>query len=384
MTKKINTRNSGVELLRIVAILLIVMSHCLPFYGSPSCKFYVNLNLATKDINHLIMIFIKYFGQIGNCVFIVISSYYLIDNNYIKWDKVKQIIFDSFIFSFVILIICILCGVNVSSKTLLQQLLPITFQGCWFVGCYLFLYLLHPFINLIIKKSNKLDLLRITTILVVLYSVLPNVFGDYKYYNNFLIGFITIYFVTAYFKLYLKKSSDNLALNIKFILIGVAVILFLISFTNILGNYYDMFNNKMLKWNVFSNPFIIILSIGLFNCFKKLRFYSNRVNTIASLTLYIYMIHENPLIRDNFKPWIFNVLNDYNIWLCILFLNLLTLIFCIPISYVYLKLFQNHIYFIFNNLINKFKFIYKKIENYLMKITRVFYKFNLNIFNYKI
>lgn len=247
MTKKINTRNSGVELLRIVAILLIVMSHCLPFYGSPSFKFYVNLNLATKDIDHLIMIFIKYFGQIGNCVFIVISSYYLIDNNYIKWDKVKQIIFDSFIFSFVILITCIICGVNVSSKTLLQQLLPITFQGCWFVGCYLFLYLLHPFINLIIQKSNKLDLLRITTILVVLYSVLPNVFGDYKYYNNFLIGFITIYFVTAYFKLYLKNSSDNLALNIKFIFIGVAVILFLISFTNILGNHYDMFNNKMLK-----------------------------------------------------------------------------------------------------------------------------------------
>lgn len=369
MTKKINTRNSGVELLRIVAILLIVMSRCLPFYGSPSFKFYVNLNLATKDIDHLIMIFIKYFGQIGNCVFIVISSYYLIDNNYIKWDKVKQIIFDSFIFSFVILIICIICGVNVSSKTLLQQLLPITFQGCWFVGCYLFLYLLHPFINLIIQKSNKLDLLRITTILVVLYSVLPNVFGDYKYYNNFLIGFITIYFVTAYFKLYLKNSSDNLALNIKFIFIGVAVILFLISFTNILGNHYDMFNNKMLKWNIFSNPFIIILSIGLFNCFKKLRFYSNRVNTIASLTLYIYMIHENPLIRDNFKPWIFNVLNDYNIWLRILFLNFLTLIFCIPISYVYLKLFQNHIYYIFNNLINKIKFIYKKIENYLMKIT---------------
>lgn len=81
------------------------------------------------------------------------------------------------------------------------------------------------------------------------------------------------------------------------------------------------------------------------------------------------MIHENPLIRDNFKPWIFNVLNDYNIWLCILFLNFLTLIFCIPISYVYLKLFQNHIYYIFNNLINKIKFIYKKIENYLMKIT---------------
>lgn len=73
MTKKINTRNSGVELLRIVAILLIVMSHCLPFYGSPSFKFYVNLNLATKDIDHLIMIFIKYFGQIANCVFIVYS-----------------------------------------------------------------------------------------------------------------------------------------------------------------------------------------------------------------------------------------------------------------------------------------------------------------------
>lgn len=148
-------RMSGVELLRIIAICMIVASHCLPYYGNSNELYYVNLNVATNSINVFLMILIKYWGQIGNCIFIVIASYFLLERNFIKWKKIKMIITDSFVFSIAILIVALLLKVNLSGKEIIKQIFPITFQGCWFVGCYLFLYVIHPALNMIINACNQ-------------------------------------------------------------------------------------------------------------------------------------------------------------------------------------------------------------------------------------
>ncbi len=361
-------RMSGVELLRIIAICMIVASHCLPYYGNSNELYYVNLNVATNSINVFLMIMIKYLGQIGNCIFIVIASYFLLERNFIKWKKIKMIITDSFVFSVAILIVALLLKVNLSGKEIIKQIFPITFQGCWFVGCYLFLYVIHPALNMIINACNQKKLLRISVVLFMLYSVISILQGGAGYYYNFLIGFIMIYFITAYFKLYLLNTAVNKKVNLWLIVITTIGLILLLVITDILGLKKVSFSNKMLKWNIFTNPIIIVLSLSIFNLFNSFKFKNNTINKLSCLTLYIYMLHENPVVRDNFKPWLFNKFINYNIWLSISLLFFITILFCIPVSLMYINVIKKYIYKISDWFFNMMTYIYLKLERKLLTI----------------
>lgn len=362
------TRESGIELLRLIAILMIVASHSLPFYGNPDSAYYVNLNSATMIPSHFVMSFIKYFGQIGNCIFMVISAFFLLDSKNVKKKKVLMLIMDSFCFSVVILFIALLCGVRVLGKEFIKQLLPITYQGCWFVGCYLFLYLVHPILNKIISGCDKLRLLRVSLLLFVLYSILSTVLGGEGYYYNFLVAFIMIYFVTAYFKLYLIGVSSNRKINISMICIGLFGLLALLFVTNVAGLRLSSMSEKMLKWNIFSNPLIVLFAIGMFNLFKGVHFKSAKINSLAALILYVYMIHENPLVRDNFKPLFFQNSPFSASLISSFLLMIFTVVFCFPVSGIYKIIVQKVGWKVWMFIWDDFERAYLKLEEKMLKI----------------
>lgn len=360
-------RSSGIELLRVIAIIMIVISHSIPFYGDSTATNYVNMNLSTNDLGHFILIVFKYFGQIGNTIFVIISSYYLVESKRVKSKKVISILVDSFMFSFVIMIICIAFGVDINGKTLIKQLLPITYQSLWFVGCYLLLYVVHPVLNLVINGLDKKQLFKLVFSMVFLYAILSFVLGG-AYYYNYLIGFIMIYFITAYVKKYLIEFSMDIKSNILMAMISYGLLVILLIITNIAGLNISSFSGKMLRWNIFTNPLIMLLCFGLFNIFNQIIYKNRVINNIASLTLFIYMIHENPLIRDNLKPLYFNAVNG-NMVIWSLILAALTLLVCIPISSVYKNIMKPIFQKIINNPLDYIvRLVYLHIEDKFMKM----------------
>ena len=69
---------------------------------------------------------------------------------------------------------------------------------------------------------------------------------------------------------------------------------------------------NMLSWCTIHNPFILGIGISIFNMFSKLNLKSRAINYLASLTLPIYIIHENLLIRNYIRPLYFNyILTTY-------------------------------------------------------------------------
>ena len=67
---------------------------------------------------------------------------------------------------------------------------------------------------------------------------------------------------------------------------------------------------KVLYWTGISNHFILIIAISLFYLFKRLRIKSVFINEISSLSLYIYLIHENVLIRQYTRLYIWHYLYE--------------------------------------------------------------------------
>lgn len=62
-------RNSSIELLKIIALILIVISHSVPFYGNTESIAYIELGIATKDMTVFILNLLKCCGQVGNILF---------------------------------------------------------------------------------------------------------------------------------------------------------------------------------------------------------------------------------------------------------------------------------------------------------------------------
>jgi len=211
----LSKRNSSIELLKVIGIVLIIFSHSLPYYGGNSYSNYVDLSNSTKDIWIFMLICTRYLGQIGNTIFIVCSSWFLLNSSKFDIKKILSIIWDSFIISIVILIIFLFLGYNFSTKVIIQQIFPITFQNLWFIGCYLVLYVIHPYLNIVIDHLKKKEHFYLMFIGFIIYSVLST-FVKPIYYYSYLVGFLEIYWIVGYLKKYLKEYSANIKKNIVF------------------------------------------------------------------------------------------------------------------------------------------------------------------------
>lgn len=294
-------RLSGIELLKLIAMFLIVLSHTGPYYGETYVESYVNLRLATTNVQNLFLIFFVYLGQVGNCMFLACSAYFLLEQQTVKINKVLYFLGDCFFFSLTFLSVFLLTGWEIPKSLIFKQFFPITFESNWFIGCYLLLYIIHPALNLIIRNLSQKQLLLVDLAGLVLYSFLQMLVRDSFYYTR-LVGFMLIYFLMAYCKQYLKRTFRNKKLNLALLIISTVLLIGLILVSNVLGLFTDTFCEKMLHYCIFVNPFIILIAFSAFYLCKEWNLRSNVVNSCASVTLYLYIIHENPLFGTYARP----------------------------------------------------------------------------------
>lgn len=312
--EKIKSRDSNVELLRIIAILLIVLSHSVPFFSNQNFISFVNLDLSSSDVNTIIMIIIRSLGQVGNVIFIICSAYFLVDSKRVKISKIIKIFFDATIISIACLLIFgVKLGFERTPENIVSSFFPTIYRyNYWFICCYILLYALHPVLNVVVENLSKRKLLLLNVCLITLYSIINMVYEKTFFYNE-LIGFIEVYFIVAYMKKYMLNFQKSISKNrIIFIVSLFLHILFIISL-NDLGLKEPYLNDKMLYWVIISNPFVILISLALFNLFKNLKINSSSINFFASLTLLIYMISDNYFIRENLKPRFFDYYYGKNV-----------------------------------------------------------------------
>ncbi|MGN0452384.1 MAG: acyltransferase family protein [Ruminococcus sp.] len=299
-----NKRNSSIELLKVLAVVMIVFSHAIPNSGDSSASSYIDLSMATNSIQQLILVFMKYAGQLGNDIFIVCSAWFLLESKRAKADKVFHIILDSFFISVIFLVLFILAGYKLSVSEIVKNLIPITMNNNWFVGCYILFYLIHPVLNTVISSITKKQLLVCNLVTGFLYCGVNLMIHD-RYYYTQLVGFICIYLFVAYIKIYMTDFIKNKAKNIAcFCISALCLIGFLVLF-NIIGLKVDALNGYVVTWSIIINPFIIIMSVTVFNLVNNHYFHNRVVNYLSGLSLLIYIIHGNRILQDHFKMNVF-------------------------------------------------------------------------------
>lgn len=273
-------RESGLELLRIIAMLFIVMHHAVMFSGVNSS------NILESKIFDILQIG----GKLGVNLFVLISAYFMVNKSF-KLSRILKIIFETFFYSVFIYLIFIAFGkTNFTIDEFILNFFPVIFERWWFVTTFVLLMILSPFLNIIIKSVSK-NLLLVISIVLFAYGVGVNEIllkvGNYlgvglTSYMNKLLWFVTLYFVASYIRLY--NINLNKILNI--------ILIFCVWIFRVLFTVYSK-REIWFEWAIGN----AIMSILLLLFFKNLKFRNKYINLIALTTFGIYLIHENVYIR---------------------------------------------------------------------------------------
>lgn len=365
MTKK--ERNSSIELLKIFAIIIICIGHVtLTLNGIYS------YSLASKNFNKTILAIFHQFGAWGNSIFFICSAWFLLDSNKLNKRKWFNMLIEIWVVSMLILLFSeIVARWSIPKNIVIESIFPTTFGNNWYMTCYLLFYLIHPSLNKLIKDMNKTKLLRCTLILSFLY-IFMNFINPSSFFFSMLILWVTLYFVMAYIKFYLKDLSNNKKVNLLLVVFGLLGYILVIIICNYVGLKNPRYSNAVLFSASNNNPFIIILSIGMFNLARGKNYKNKFINYISSLSMLIYIIHENVIMRSFLRVNIWQLILRYtgysNIVLKDLIMALFAFIFGLLGAISFKILAEKQVWKISNKLFDFLHDKYIKIENKLLKI----------------
>lgn len=365
------TRESGIELLKILAIFLIIVSHIVQTLRSENLylsyqDYVLDLSAATTDIQHFILILFSYFGALGDTIFFVCSAWFLLRSSKCNKRKWFYILFEVWIISIIILVISyIMMHGNIPVVLIVKSVLPTTFANNWYLTCYLLFYPIHPILNKLINCLDKTTLFRLSSAMFVLYCCFAFIKTD-VFFVSPIILWITVYFVTAYIQLYMGNFAGSLKKNIVLLILGIVGFVGFAAVVDILGLHIPFLKERMLYWVSIKNPFLLAVTIALFNMVRKIHFKSALINYISGLAMLIYIIHENIILRTYFRPYmviyVYKTYGYNNIIFWVLVMAAFVFLFSVLCSIVYDKTLRRLVKAISDFLYSVLKKIYLRAE----------------------
>lgn len=305
-SKKTMYRNSSIELLRIISMVMIMFHH-FAYHGN----FEWNFNEVT--LPHLWYDFILMGGKVGVDIFVLISGYFLIENTEKLFQPKKllkfwgQVVF----YSIMTYLLSVMLRLNAFEiKQLIKVCLPITYPGWWFASTYFMLYLIHPFLNKLLHGLSKTEYQYLILMMVLCWSIIPTATTQ-LFESNSLLWFVTLYGIAGYVNLYggNQKLQSKHYFSLYFM---VLIITYTVSTTFLfLGTKKEEWSTHAIDFFEIERLPILLMAITLFMGFVTLKMnYHKWINMIASATFGVYLIHDSSYIRYYLWTNIFKI-NQY-------------------------------------------------------------------------
>ncbi len=331
-------RNTNIELLRIVSMIMIVTLHYINQGGLLN-------TLVYGDKNYAVMWLVESFCYISVNCYVLISGYFLCTSCF-KYRKVIDIVAEVVFYSVGIYLVFCVIGVETFAVSTLVTgyLFPIIHGEYWFATVYVVLYILSPFINKWIEALQQKEHRKLIAIMGWVFSVIPSIFffsgeniGIASGYS--LIWFIFLYFVAAYLRKY-DFSVKPFYLWLAFVLSSVTTFVVKVGQQMVLG--YEL-------WNLYkySSITVLIASIALFMLFIQMKQRNNKILVIlGSTTFGVFLIHTQYIMRDKIlwkqliKPLEY-CYSDTGIFILHMLISVLVVyVLCSIIDYLRIQLFN--------------------------------------------
>jgi len=243
-------------------------------------------------------------------IYVMLSGYFMINSKF-RLHKLVTLWMEAAFYSFVLKLVFMLLGSEAFSiVSLVSCFFPILTGRYWFLTIYVGMYLLSPFMNILIRAMNKkqhgLLNLCLFAIMSVWVSIHPAIAGMNSGGGWGLAWFVVLYLAAAWLRLYYTPNHKPV-----FYLLGFISIPLLMAAAQLAFNRLNIgiLQTIVKHWYRYDSAPVYIMSMCLFIGFMNVKVNSEKLSKaivfIAPLTLGVYLIHAHA----NVSPWSWAVLN---------------------------------------------------------------------------
>lgn len=305
MKKK--TRQANIELLRIVAMLMVVILHYLVKGGAAS-----SLADNFSAINVLFWL-VKALCIVAVNVYVLISGYFLLET---KWSisRLVRLWLQVIFYSLGVPVVCLCLGIGEVEQWGLYDwvnvLFPVQMEHYWFVTAYVILYIMVPVLSEGVKKLSKKQHGWLIIGLLLIFSlpktVLPILIPIDRYGYDFG-WFICLFLIAAYIRLHgisiFERKINSFGIYFASVMgiWGISMVCAILSRKGLPLTY------MMDMTYCYNHILVLIAAVGLFYGFKYLRIPEGMISKIickvSPYTLGVYLLHENLAVRTRWQFW---------------------------------------------------------------------------------
>lgn len=274
-------RNVSIEMLRVFAMFGIVFMHCVLYaYGGH--------NGVGTGLHGYLAQFVNVIFSVSVNILVLISGYFTIGSmsgRFLKLRKLSKLYVSMAFYVALFLIIAIITG-----KTPIHpsEYLPLKSNVYWFMTVYFQLMLIAPFIVRLVDTLNK-TWYRLLLVVLFITTVVIQIYGTEAGYS--LLWFVFLFLFAGYLKIYEISVPGRLG-----------VLVYIVS----LWGYFVLYTLRIpfLNWLFqigYSNIFEFLMSVCILLWFCDIKEPGKGGAIIAKAapcTLGVYLIHENPIVRD--------------------------------------------------------------------------------------
>ncbi len=285
-------RQAGIELLRGILMLMIVLVH---LTGNGVLK--SDAPIAFTEPNWLWANLIDAICYPAVNTFVLISGYFGIR---LSLGRVLKLDIPVIIYS---VSLFVLFG-SFSIGGLVSSFIPILSKEYWFLTAYFLLMLLSPFLNAFLDSRNQRQLKMLLFWALLLFVIMPS-FSPFCLSESRgmdVINFSVLYIVGRSLACFNVNVSRR-----KSVWLYIASTLIVFALTVLFAYRFDINSGWKSMFYAYNSVFVYLQAIGLFFLFKQFHINDNVgrvIKWVAPSFFFVYIIHSCPVIADKLYFWI--------------------------------------------------------------------------------
>ena len=289
MEKTVRERNYGIDLLRIVAMMMVVLLHVINQGGV--------LNATSENlINHGIAGFLvaAAYGAV-NCYALV--SGYVGMSSKTKYANIIQLFFQVVFYTLTITtVFYFLRPGTLEKKDFISAVLPVSNESYWYFTAYFGMFFFSPFFNKMLNSLSKKEAKTLVVTIIVVLSVIPCIFKKDVFkaeWGYSVVWLCALYVFGGCLKIleperYIKKLP---AFLLFFICVSITFV----------STFLDGVN-KYTFLLTYTSPTVLISAVALLILFSQLEFkkiFKKIIAFFSPLAFGVYLIHTEPYVWNN-------------------------------------------------------------------------------------
>lgn len=293
-------RQSNMELLRIIAMFLVLLVHADFFsLGAPSASDCVN-----APVDSSLKVFFEAISIACVDIFVCLSG----------WFGIRPSVrgFSNFVFQCLfwligLYIITLLIGTSTFSIQGIKGCLALTKLN-WFIKAYILLYILAPVLNAFVEKASQKEFRNVLIAFFAFEFVYGWIFSGSTQHivgGYSTISFTGLYLLARYVRLYQPRISMK---SKRFYIVSLCIAPICVTIAYITPPLLGVTTTSLGSlWISYISPYCIAFSMFMIMLFSKFEIQSKVINWIAASSFAVFLIHTNPNTLWHFKDFLVNL-----------------------------------------------------------------------------